>query len=222
MVAQHSHAVANGAAVAAILAGSSRSRTRPADDRGLPPGHAGRRRYRLALHFSGSGAVLERVGDCACRSVRDGPLAGSIAGSAASGQRSPLSCRSRVRFNSSIAAPSISNRIRVVDSHIAPLDQLADSVVPSIVPPRLPQRLIVGTHTVFEWEPRRPACGGRRALNVEAAPSSVSRCARVTIFSEFSGYDTWQTVAVSETEGSVKAILGNPTMINAYKEGRTR
>jgi hypothetical protein len=37
--------------------------------------------------------------------------------------------------------------------------------------------------------------------------------------SEFRGYDTWETIAVSETEGSVKAILGNPTMINAYKEG---
>jgi len=38
-------------------------------------------------------------------------------------------------------------------------------------------------------------------------------------FSEFEGYDTWQDVAVSETEGSVKAILANPTMIKAYKEG---
>jgi Cytochrome P460 len=38
-------------------------------------------------------------------------------------------------------------------------------------------------------------------------------------FSDFKGYDTWQDVAVSETEGSVKAILGNPTMIGAYKEG---
>lgn len=38
-------------------------------------------------------------------------------------------------------------------------------------------------------------------------------------FSEFAGYDTWQDVAVSETEGSVKAILANPTMIKAYKEG---
>ncbi|MGB0123283.1 MAG: hypothetical protein WBP63_07610, partial [Silvibacterium sp.] len=27
-------------------------------------------------------------------------------------------------------------------------------------------------------------------------------------FSEFKGYDKWQDVAVSETEGSVKAILG--------------
>ena len=38
-------------------------------------------------------------------------------------------------------------------------------------------------------------------------------------FSEFKGYDTWQTISVSETEGSVKAILGNSTMISAYKEG---
>ena len=38
-------------------------------------------------------------------------------------------------------------------------------------------------------------------------------------FSEFRGYDTWETIAVSETEGSVKAILGNPTMIAAYKQG---
>jgi len=38
-------------------------------------------------------------------------------------------------------------------------------------------------------------------------------------FSEFRGYDTWQTIAVSETETSVKAILGNLTMVKAYKEG---
>lgn len=38
-------------------------------------------------------------------------------------------------------------------------------------------------------------------------------------FSDFKGYDSWEDVAVSETQGSVKAILGNPTMIGAYKEG---
>lgn len=38
-------------------------------------------------------------------------------------------------------------------------------------------------------------------------------------FSEFKGYDTWQMIAVSETKTSVKAILGNPTMIDAYKSG---
>lgn len=38
-------------------------------------------------------------------------------------------------------------------------------------------------------------------------------------FFEFEGYDTWEDVAVSETEGSVKAILGNPPMIRAYQGG---
>jgi hypothetical protein len=38
-------------------------------------------------------------------------------------------------------------------------------------------------------------------------------------FSEFKGYDKWETIAVSETQGSVKAILGNPAMIKAYKDG---
>lgn len=36
--------------------------------------------------------------------------------------------------------------------------------------------------------------------------------------SEFKGYDTWQDVAVSETDHGIKAILGNAVTINAYKE----
>jgi len=35
-------------------------------------------------------------------------------------------------------------------------------------------------------------------------------------FSEFRGYDTWQDVAVSQTQYGIKAILGNPAIINAY------
>ena len=38
-------------------------------------------------------------------------------------------------------------------------------------------------------------------------------------FSEFKGYEDWQSVAVSVTETSVKSILANPAMIKAYKEG---
>jgi hypothetical protein len=38
-------------------------------------------------------------------------------------------------------------------------------------------------------------------------------------FSEFRGYEQWQDVAVSATDTGIKAILGNPTMIDAYKEG---
>ena len=38
-------------------------------------------------------------------------------------------------------------------------------------------------------------------------------------FSEFRGYETWQDVAVSQTVDGIKAILGNPVMIKAYREG---
>jgi hypothetical protein len=38
-------------------------------------------------------------------------------------------------------------------------------------------------------------------------------------FSEIRGYDAWQDVAVSETKTSVKAILANDVMIQAYKSG---
>lgn len=38
-------------------------------------------------------------------------------------------------------------------------------------------------------------------------------------FSDFKGYESWQDVAVSETKTSVKAILANDIMIQAYKDG---
>jgi hypothetical protein len=38
-------------------------------------------------------------------------------------------------------------------------------------------------------------------------------------FSEFKGYETWQTVAVSQTEHGLKVISANTTMINAYRKG---
>jgi hypothetical protein len=38
-------------------------------------------------------------------------------------------------------------------------------------------------------------------------------------FAEFRGYDTWQDVAPSATEGSVKSILANPVMMSAYRQG---
>jgi hypothetical protein len=45
-----------------------------------------------------------------------------------------------------------------------------------------------------------------------AAPNGIA-------FSEFKGYDQWQDVSVSTTDTGIKAILGNPAMIRAYKEG---
>jgi hypothetical protein len=38
-------------------------------------------------------------------------------------------------------------------------------------------------------------------------------------FSEIRGYESWQDVAVSQTENSLKAIVANDVMINAYRDG---
>jgi hypothetical protein len=38
-------------------------------------------------------------------------------------------------------------------------------------------------------------------------------------FSEFKGYESWETISVSQTEKALAAIVGNPAMIEAYKAG---
>src|SRR5213076_104113 len=38
-------------------------------------------------------------------------------------------------------------------------------------------------------------------------------------FSEFRGYEDWAVIAISENQGVIAVTLGNPAMINAYKEG---
>jgi Cytochrome P460 len=38
-------------------------------------------------------------------------------------------------------------------------------------------------------------------------------------FSEFRGYESWQTIATSHNEKVVGVILGNPAMIDAYRAG---
>ncbi len=38
-------------------------------------------------------------------------------------------------------------------------------------------------------------------------------------FSEFRGYEGWPVIAISENGGNFAVILGNPVMIDAYKEG---
>jgi len=38
-------------------------------------------------------------------------------------------------------------------------------------------------------------------------------------FSEFKGYEAWQTISLSRNEKAVAVILGNPAMINAYQAG---
>src|SRR5438067_185324 len=38
-------------------------------------------------------------------------------------------------------------------------------------------------------------------------------------FSEFRGYEDWQAIGTSRSEKAIAEILGNPTMINAYRAG---
>ena len=38
-------------------------------------------------------------------------------------------------------------------------------------------------------------------------------------FSEFRGYEDWSVIAISDNQGKIAAILGNPAMIQAYREG---
>jgi hypothetical protein len=38
-------------------------------------------------------------------------------------------------------------------------------------------------------------------------------------FSEFRGYESWEVIAISENQGKLAVIMGNPVMIDAYKEG---
>jgi hypothetical protein len=38
-------------------------------------------------------------------------------------------------------------------------------------------------------------------------------------FSEFKGYESWQTISMSRSDRLVAVILGNPAMIDAYKAG---
>jgi hypothetical protein len=38
-------------------------------------------------------------------------------------------------------------------------------------------------------------------------------------FSEFKGYEDWQTVSVSKTDNAFAVILANPVMIDAYRAG---
>lgn len=64
------------------------------------------------------------------------------------------------------------------------------------------------------------------ALAVLASGAAISAQDRYTLkvpnglaFSEFKGYEGWQTIAVSHNGDLLAVILGNPAMIDAYKAG---
>jgi Cytochrome P460 len=58
---------------------------------------------------------------------------------------------------------------------------------------------------------------GRRAMS--AQDKYTLQVPNGLAFSEFKGYEDWQTVAVSQTGDLIEVILGNPAMINAYRAG---
>src|SRR5882724_5109166 len=58
---------------------------------------------------------------------------------------------------------------------------------------------------------------GGRAMS--AQDRSTLQVPNALAFSEFKGYEDWQTVGVSQTGNTIEVILGNPAMINAYRAG---
>ncbi len=57
------------------------------------------------------------------------------------------------------------------------------------------------------------------SLSVAAQDRSNAKVPDGLALSEFKGYEAWQTIAPSQTESSVKSILGNAVMIKAYSDG---
>src|SRR3981189_490615 len=64
------------------------------------------------------------------------------------------------------------------------------------------------------------------ALSVLATGVATSAQDRYTLkvpnglaFSEFKGYEGWQTISISHNGEMLAVILGNPAMIDAYKAG---
>ena len=56
-------------------------------------------------------------------------------------------------------------------------------------------------------------------LTLAAQDRSSAKVPNGLSFAEFKGYDTWQTIAPSQTPEELKAILGNAVMIKALRDG---
>src|SRR6516164_6358040 len=64
------------------------------------------------------------------------------------------------------------------------------------------------------------------SITVLAAGVAISALDKYTVqvlgglaFSEFRGYEDWPVIAISENGGKIAVIMGNPVMIDAYREG---
>ena len=60
--------------------------------------------------------------------------------------------------------------------------------------------------------------GGRAILAQDDGKATV-RVPDGLAMSDFKGYEDWAVISVSQTDGLMKAILGNPAMIEAYRGG---
>ena len=64
------------------------------------------------------------------------------------------------------------------------------------------------------------ALGGLALSAQDVAESKYSvRVPGGLAFSEFKGYETWQTISISRNDKVMASILGNPAMIAAYRAG---
>ncbi|HUL75061.1 MAG TPA: cytochrome P460 family protein [Vicinamibacterales bacterium] len=57
------------------------------------------------------------------------------------------------------------------------------------------------------------------SLTVAAQDQGSLKIPNGLAFSEFKGYEAWQLIAPSQTDESIKAVVGNPVMIKAYMDG---
>src|SRR6476619_3794566 len=60
---------------------------------------------------------------------------------------------------------------------------------------------------------------GALSLSMSAQDKYTVKVPGGLAFSEFKGYESWQTISVSRNERVVAVILGNPVMIQAYQAG---
>jgi hypothetical protein len=64
------------------------------------------------------------------------------------------------------------------------------------------------------------ALGGKAVSAQDAGQAKYSvRVPNGLAFSEFRGYEAWQTVSISQNEKFMAVILANPAMIKAYQSG---
>lgn len=60
---------------------------------------------------------------------------------------------------------------------------------------------------------------GVGALHAEAPDKYTVKVPGGLAFSEFRGYESWQTIGISQSDKALAVILGNPAMIQAYEAG---